>query len=298
MVVPLDERPRSGPYAGLNANSAKRFLTAQFVQAGIDDADIEARILVLAATGLSHAELIMRGTEFLSQEAFETVSAYATRRLSGEPVDSILGVRGFYGRDFKITRDVLSPRADTEIVVAQGLKALAETDSPHILDLGTGSGAIIITVLAEIPNALGTALDISDSALRVARNNAHSHSVDGRLSLQKSDWFTALPADATFDLIISNPPYIDGPAMAALPKDVAQYDPEIALAGGEDGLACYRIIADNAADFLAPNGTLVLEIGYDQGDAVPDILRAAGFATITLHHDLGANPRCVVAKPR
>ncbi|WP_371396630.1 peptide chain release factor N(5)-glutamine methyltransferase [Fretibacter rubidus] len=293
-IVPLSMRPRSGPYSGLNARSAKRFLTAQFSEAGLPTPDIDARELVLAATAMTHSELIANGTEFLSQEVFAQISDYAARRLSGEPVDHILGRRGFYGRDFKVTKDVLSPRPDTEVLIDKALAFLKPFKAPRILDLGTGTGVLAITLLTELPHAQACAVDISQKALSVARVNAQSHGVDDRLMLLKSDWLSHV--DSSYELIISNPPYIDAQAMAALSSEVAGFDPALALAGGEDGLSAYRIISAQARDYLTPNGQLIIEIGFDQGRTVPDILRGDGWDAISVSQDLAGQDRCVQAR--
>lgn len=298
MPVPLDQRPRSGPYSGLNARSAKRFLTAQFTQAGLDMAEADALALVLAATQMSRSDFVANGTEFLSQEVFATISDYAARRLSGEPVDNILGYRDFYGRRFKVTKDVLSPREDTEVLITQALAALDGTPAPRILDLGTGSGAILTTLLCERPDASGVGVDVSSAALDVTQANAQAHGVNGRAEFILSDWFEGVPPDARFDLIISNPPYIDADHMAALPRDVADFDPALALSGGADGLDAYRVIAREAPRFMAPNARLILEIGYDQGVSVPDILRAHGLTDVAVYPDLGGHDRCVSARAR
>lgn len=294
MVVPLDQRPRSGPYSGLNANSAKRFLTAQFTEAGLPTPGIDAKLLVMAATGFTPVDMITRGTEFLSQEAFMRVSDYAARRVGGEPVDHILATRGFYGRDFWVTADVLSPRPDSETLIDCALEKLRGVDAPHILDLGTGSGALAVTLLAEIPSAHVQATDISPKALHVAAENAHRHDVSGRISFMTSDWLQTVGGH--YDLIIANPPYIDAKAMKLLSRDVLDYDPHIALYGGEDGLDPYRIIARDAPAHLNTHGWLILEIGYDQGVSVPEILAAAGFINIELRRDLGDQSRCVSAQ--
>lgn len=294
MVVPLDQRPRSGPYSGLNANSAKRFLTAQFTEAGLPTPDIDAKLLVMAATGFTPVDMITRGTEFLSQEAFMRISDYAARRVGGEPVDHILAIRGFYGRDFWVTLDVLSPRPDSETLIDCALEKLRGVDAPRILDLGTGSGALAVTLLAEIPRAHVQATDISPEALHVAAENAQTHNVSGRISFMKSDWLQTVGGH--YDLIISNPPYIDAKAMGQLSDEVLDYDPRIALYGGEDGLDPYRVIMRDAPAHLNKDGWIILEIGYDQGVSVPDILRAAGFINTELRRDLGGQPRCISAQ--
>ena len=292
--IPLSERPRSGPYSGLNANSARRFLTKQFEQAGLGDCEVEARDLVMAATGLSRTELITQGTEFVSPEAFDVLQNYSTRRLSGEPVDHILGWRDFFGRRFAVNSDVLSPRQETEEVLAKGLEMIAEIAAPKVLDLGTGSGAIIVTLLCEHENAIGTATDISNKALSIAGENAKGHCVANRLRLLKSDWFSHV--SGRYDLIISNPPYIDSRAMGLLPNEVAKFDPALALHGGEDGLDPYRLIAARAQDYLVPNGALVLEIGFDQGNAVTALLTKNRWREVQLFHDIFGQHRIMAAR--
>ena len=293
MTVPLDQRPRSGPYSGLNVNSAKRFLMTQFREAGLDTPDLDARLLVMAATGFSHTDMITRGTEFPRAEIFDVIADYAARRLAGEPVDHILGKRDFYGRSFEVTKDVLSPRPETEMLVEAALAILADKPDSQILDLGTGSGAIIISILAESETARGTAVDISPRALEVARRNAKAHNVESRLEFHEGSWLD--PVTASFDIILSNPPYITAAAMAELSPEVAQFDPDLALSGGEDGLVAYRIIANGAAAHLSPGGLLLLEIGYDQGASVSGLLWAAGFTDVTVHPDLAGHDRMIKA---
>jgi len=295
MVTPLDQRPRSGPYSGLNARSAKRFLTEQFRTAGLPFAEDDALEIVMAATGLDEAAMIMRGTEFLSPEAFALIMEYSERRLSGEPVDHILGWREFYGRTFSISRDVLSPRADTETLIEHALAAIKDIEAPHILDLGTGSGAILITLLAERPDATGVGVDISKAALRVAQDNAKTLNVDTRATWRQGDWFAPLKNTARFDAIISNPPYITPAAMESLETEVKNYDPHIALAGGGDGLEAYRQILRDARDWLKLHGWIGLEIGFDQDAAVRELLAAAGFLSIRSYKDLGGNDRVICA---
>ena len=216
----------------------------QLREAGLDSPDLDARLLVMAATGFSHADMIARGTELLSAEALELMSDYTERRLAGEPVDNILGSREFYGRSFKISKDVLSPRPETEMLVDAALEILKETPDARILDLGTGSGAIIISCLAEAAHAEGVAVDMSPEALTIAEKNAKTHGVADRLTFLHGSWFE--PVTGVFDIILSNPPYITDEAMKALDIEVAQFDPELALRGGADGLTAYRAIISEA----------------------------------------------------
>jgi len=248
----------------------------------------------MAATGLSRVELITQGTEFLTPDAFDRLQDYSARRLSGEPVDNILGWRAFYGRRFKISHNVLSPRQETEEVTAKALERIADTPKPAILDLGTGSGAIIITLLLERLDASAIAADISGGALEIARANAAAFNIGERAEFIQSNWFENIGGH--YDLIISNPPYIDSQAMEALPQDVSKFDPAISLHGGADGLDPYRLIAAQAKGYLKPDGWLVLEIGFDQGMSVPSLLQQNGFKSVELFQDSGGHDRIVTAQ--
>lgn len=296
MVIPLDQRPRSGPYSGLNARSAKRFLTQAFTEAGLPFAAEDALELVLDATGLDRTSLMLHGTEFLAPEVFGKIKEGMARRLAGEPVDYILGWREFYGRRFVISKDVLSPRADTETLIRETLKALKHVPAPRLLDLGTGSGAIGLTLLAELPEATLVATDLSEPALNIARQNAKALNVQDRVIFAQGAWWNALDPTETFDAIVSNPPYIDAAAMTQLEPEVANYDPALALHGGEDGLRDYRAILTQAAAYLRPRGWLGLEIGFDQGESVSTLVRTAEFSNIQVHRDLGGNDRVISAR--
>ncbi len=274
--------------------------TRRALQKTLDAADIpgsafEARLLLQAATGLSHSELITESLQVLSPEAAQCLDGFSARRLSGEPVDSILGWREFYGRRFEISSDVLSPRQETEALVSTGLERVDGIAAPRILDLGTGSGAIIISLLAERSGALGVCVDVSKAALAIAKKNAAAHDVTARLAFLHGDWLAPVKVSGEdkFDLIVSNPPYIDSRAMGELPREVADFDPSLALYGGDDGLAAYRIIAKQAREYMAEGAALLLEIGYDQGESVPEILRQNGFVDITVQADLAGHARIV-----
>lgn len=296
MVTPLDKRPRSGPYSGLNARSAKRFLTQAFAEAGIPFAEEDALEIVLAATGFDKTALMLRGTEFLTPEVFETIQAHMTRRLSGEPVDHILGWREFFGRRFQISADVLSPRADTETLVRGAISRLEKLQQPHLLDMGTGSGAIAITLVSEKPEAKVLATDLSEAALSIAKANAEALDVSERISFAQGSWWDAVPANTSFDMILSNPPYITDAAMEVLETEVIKYDPDISLRGGVDGLDAYRIIVTGARAYLKPGGWLGLEIGFDQGQALETLLQTGSWEYITTQKDLGGLDRAVWAQ--
>jgi len=295
MITPLDQRPRSGPYSGLNARSAKRFLTQAFLEAGLPYAEEDAMEIVLAATGMDRTALMLRGSEFLSPDVFEQIQAHMSRRLAGEPVDHILGWREFYGRRFLVSSDVLSPRADTENLVRGALQRLQNTRSPKLLDLGTGSGAIGLTLLAERPDAHLNATDISGPALKIAKSNSACLGVSGRVSFSKGQWYDAVSSDYLFDMVFSNPPYISNAAMDKLEPEVTNFDPDIALRGGTDGLDAYRIIINGAPEFLKPGGWLGLEIGFDQADAVQNLLNESHWSQLAVQKDLGGHDRTIWA---
>lgn len=252
----------------------------------------DARELILATTQLSQADLIAYHDETLDKEAVKTLCHYATRRLSGEPVDHILGEREFYGRSFNVNRHVLSPRADTENLISEILKLLKDIQSPTILDLGTGSGAIIITLLSERLDATGTATDLSKAALKIAQSNANRHNVSP-IWLHGS-WFE--PVNGQFNVVVSNPPYITSAAMEELETEVKLYDPPLALHGGKDGLTAYRNITSKAFDYLRPEGWLVFEIGCDQAQSVKNILENVGFEQIRFIPDLSGHDRGVLGR--
>ena len=296
MVTPLDQRPRSGPYSGLNARSAKRFLAQAFAEAGISFAEDDALEIVLAATGFDRTAMMLRGKEFLTPEVFETIQAHMTRRLAGEPVDHILGWREFYGRRFVISGDVLSPRADTETLIRGALARLEKTPHPSLLDMGTGSGAIGLTLLAEKPDSELVATDLSDAALSIAKVNAKALHLDKRATFAQGAWWDAVKTGSVFDMVLSNPPYITNVAMKALETEVIEYDPDLALRGGPDGLDAYRIILADARAFLKPGGWPGLEIGFDQAEALQTRLQGGPWENISVDKDLGGMDRAVWAQ--
>lgn len=282
--------------SGLSARAAKRFLTEAFTEAGIPFAEDDALEIVLAATGLDKTALILRGTEALSPEHCAAVETYMARRLLGEPVDHILGWREFYGRRFQISSDVLSPRADTETLIRGALQRLDPIEAAQLLDLGTGSGAIGLTLLAETSNAKLIATDLSETALSIAKTNAASLNLAPRVSFHQGGWWDAVPAGQTFDMVLSNPPYITNAAMETLDHEVLGYDPDMALRGGADGLDAYKIIIAGASPHLAPKGWLGLEIGFDQAEALENLLKSGPWTNIHVDQDLSGLDRVVWAQ--
>ena len=274
--------------------------TKTLADGGIDTPALDARVLLKSVTGLTLEGLISGGREPLPLAQAVRFSEYVNRRLSGEPVSRIRGSREFYGRDFHIDPHTLDPRPDTETLIEAALATAARQDMNErplqVLDLGTGSGCILVTLLAELPDAVGTGVDISPSALACAEGNARRLGVARRARFVAADWFEGLTG--RFDLIVSNPPYIESAEITALAPEVARHDPRAALDGGPDGLDAYRRIAEKAADFLAPGGHLLVEIGPTQPQAVADLFRAAGLVLERepVVFDLAGRPRCIHAQ--
>jgi len=269
----------------------QRALVARLKAAGLETPDLDARLLLMEATGLSRTELVVNNHDVMPSQAARLLESYVGRRLSGEPIDAIFGHQEFYGRRFDISKDVLSPRPETEGLVGHALQRLEGLGSPRILDLGTGSGAILITLLLESPAAAGVGIDMSPAALTMARRNAKVHGLRSRAEWMQSDWYENV--EGLFDMVVSNPPYITDAAMEALAPEVANFDPDMSLRGGLDGLEAYAKILAGAGDYLRPGGALILEIGYDQGRSVPTMMGAAGFSNIALYQDLSGHDRVV-----
>ncbi len=267
---------------------------AQLHAAGIVNPDRDARLLLAHHWGVpsdmvyppyTHPQLLEAfGQAAGNVEGFLNVIA---ERARGRPVSKIIGAREFWKHRFRVTDDVLDPRPETETLIERALERPFET----LLDLGTGSGCILLSLLAERPTVRGVGVDVSDAALAVAAENAKRLNVTNRARLIRSDWFSQVTG--VFDLIVSNPPYIAESEMAALAPDVRLHDPQIALTPGGDGLNAYRVICAGVAPHLASNGRLIVEIGPTQAQAVSDLMRAAGLENITVHPDLDGRDRVV-----
>jgi release factor glutamine methyltransferase len=264
----------------------------QLAEADIDTAALDARLLLQAASGLHHEEIVADPDRTLSADQEAQFWALVERRCKSEPVSRILGSREFYGRNFRVTPDVLDPRADTETLIGAALGLAQGRGHLRILDLGTGSGAIVVTLLAELPGATAVATDLSAKALQVAANNARALGVGERISFVQANWFNGV--EEKFDLIVSNPPYIPLGDIDGLAMDVRAFDPRTALDGGPDGLEAYRRIASGAESHLAEGGRVLLEIGAGQERMVNGIFTGQGFSLESRHFDLAGHVRCVV----
>ncbi|HYC64828.1 MAG TPA: peptide chain release factor N(5)-glutamine methyltransferase [Reyranellaceae bacterium] len=267
--------------------------------AGIDNSRFEARLLLARAAGLSVEELVANGGEEAPPAAAEMLRTLTARRVQREPMAYILGEREFWGRPFQVSPDVLVPRADSETVIEAVLELVPDRGTAlRIVDLGVGSGCLLLTLLAEYPGATGTGFDVSEGALVLARDNAAALGVAGRARWVHGDW--ARPGwveslGGPFDLVVSNPPYIEAATIAGLMPEVAKFEPRLALDGGPDGLAAYREIAAASARLLASRGLLVVEVGAGQALAVKGLFGAAGLETKGLWKDLGGVERVVAA---
>ena len=264
--------------------------TQRLRTAGIEGGNRDAQVLMSGALGVPIDRLILAMQDNLNQAASATYDDFIKRRAAGEPVSHILGQRLFYNRSFRVTRDVLDPRPETEILVFEALKE----DFKTVLDLGTGSGAIIISLLCENAGATGTATDVSDQALQIAAENAAALGVAERLTFLPSNWFQAV--DGQFDLIVSNPPYIALDEMDGLQPEVRDFEPELALTDRADGLSAYRSICADAISHCSPGGRLLVEIGPTQAAAVSALMAKGGFAEIGVINDFDGRNRVISAR--
>lgn len=293
------DRRGVGSHAPQTVAAAVREIAARLGHAGIDDPLGEARRLVAAACGIDAVALIVDGGRQLVAAEAERIEDYAARRAAHAPLSRILGERWFHGRPFALSAGTLDPRCDTETVVELALdlarQAGADERPLAIADVGTGSGAILVTMLAELPLARGFGIDISVDALATARRNAITHGVEKRARFEQRDIADGLPG--TFDVVVSNPPYIPSGDIAGLAAEVRLHDPIAALDGGADGLVYFRLLVA-AADALLPGGWLVVEVGAGQADDVARLMRERWpGGLIRTACDLGGHTRAVAGQP-
>ena len=264
--------------------------TIKLSRSGIEGAARDARILTAYALKIRISELSLKIHEQVSEQIIYDLEKLILRRIDREPVSKILGRREFWGRSFSISEKVLDPRADTETLV----DFVIEKPVKSVLELGTGSGAIAITLACEWKEVQVTAIDISEDALSQAKLNAENFNVQNKIHFLKSDWFETVRG--SFDLIISNPPYIGLVEQDEIATEVIKYDPEIALFAGRDGLEAYKRIIPNLAKFLNPGGLVVLETGASQSNQVKNMMNAVGLIDAKIVKDLSGKDRLVAAK--
>jgi release factor glutamine methyltransferase len=286
-------------FAGQTVEIARRKLTACFASAAIDSPELDARLLVGAVLGLDLTGIITAANRLLAPDQATSLENFARRRLAGEPVARILGVKEFWGLPLKLSAETLVPRPDTETVVELASQMLRATPAPNrpwrIADLGTGSGAILLALLREWPNARGFGTDISMAALQTAEANAARLGLADLATFIACDYATGL--DGPFDLIVSNPPYIRSADIASLAVEVRDHDPHRALDGGADGLDAYRALIPQAARLLAAGGALVVEAGQGQSGQIEGLMTTEGLTPESAPKaDLAGIPRAVAGR--
>lgn len=260
---------------------------------------LDARILLELSLNISHEQIILNPEKTLTKKQFNKYKTLLERRFKGEPISHIIGKRYFWKNEFTINKNVLDPRPDSESLIESVLKIFPnKKEKLNILELGVGSGCLIISLLKEYKNAKGTAVDISDKALKIAEANANNLKVKTRLKLIESDWFENIQSTEKFDLIISNPPYIPSEQIKTLQTEVKDYEPILALDGGKDGLDCYRKIAKQSSNFLNNNGYICLEVGQNQYKDIIEIFEKQKFSVEFYKKDLANIERVVCFKKK
>ena len=254
-------------------------------------AALDARMIVAQVLRCRPNDLPLRDLDNVPEESAEIIRALARRRTTGEPIARILGEKEFYGLSFALSPETLVPRPDTETLVDAVLATVGRDAQPAILDLGTGSGAILLALLTELPNAIGVGVDLSSEAMATAARNAERLGIARRAQFRQGDWAAGI--ERRFDIVVSNPPYIASAEIAALPVEVREHDPYVALDGGVDGLAAYRAIVPDLGRLMAPAAKAFLEIGAGQSAAVRQLAEAAGFSC-SFSRDLAGMERVAV----
>ena len=274
----------------MNLNKVLADTTIKLSESGIEGAARDARILTAYALQIPISELSLKINEQVSGKITSKLEKLILRRINREPISKILGRREFWGRTFSINENVLDPRGDTETLI----EYVIEKPVKSVLELGTGSGAIAITLACEWKEVHVTAIDISEEALSLAKINAEKFNVQNKIDFFKSDWFEAVKG--SFDLIISNPPYIGLIEKDEISTEVIKYDPQIALFAGRDGLDAFRRIIPSLSKFLNPDGFVTLETGASQSNQVKNMMNLVGFIETQIVKDLSGNDRLVAAK--
>ena len=280
------------PVRSLTAAQAMASAAARLRAAGVSDPARDARVLLAHAAKIEASRVTLIAPEELAEDVAARYEQLISLRVIRVPVSHLIGEREFFGRRFKVSGDVLDPRPETESLIEVALSQ----PFTRVLDLGTGSGCILVTLLAEREGALGLGVDLSEAACLQASANAVLHRVEARCDIRQSNWFSAV--EGQFDLIVSNPPYIALVEMEDLSDEVLNHEPHLALTDGGDGLSCYRAIASGVIDFLAPGGRVLAEIGPTQAKVVAGFFQEAGLEHVCVVQDLDGRDRVVLgAKP-
>ena len=268
--------------------------TAVLKHAGISEPRREAASLLAHVIDRDRTFLISHSEDMVQPSALSVFYGLVERRTRGEPQQYIIGHQQFFGLDFKVTPDVLIPRPETELLVEAALKLVSNSPSAKVCDVGTGSGCIAVSLLHEQADARALAIDLSEPAIQIARENARRHAVNERMSLLVCDCLSALnPAAARFDLIVSNPPYVSASALVGLQKEVRNHEPQMALTPGGDGLSIIRRLLQESPKYLKSNGYLLFEIGFDQGETVREMIASTVWRVLDIQPDLQGIPRIV-----
>lgn len=271
---------------------AARDAETRLADAGVDSARLDARLLVAHVLGIPPHRVVTHGEAPVDDDALGRLQDLVGRRAAREPMSQILGRREFWSLPFRVTRDTLTPRPDSETVVEAALAHVERRRGARVLDIGTGTGCLLLALLSELPAATGVGTDVSAAALVVARGNADALGFADRATFVETTW--AAGVDGPFDLVVSNPPYIPADEIATLDPEVARYEPRGALDGGADGLDAYRALAKALPSLLAAGGVVVFEIGADQAEDVREIVAAAGLSFVEQRRDLAGRPRALV----
>jgi release factor glutamine methyltransferase len=283
-IVPLTETPL--------LREVLRHAEALLREAGVDTPELDARILMGAALGMTREHMLIHATARLNPAQVGRVLGFIKRRVDREPVSRILGRREFWSLDFHLSPATLDPRPDSETLIDEALAGIADRKAPlAVLDLGTGTGCLLLAVLSELPNAAGTGIDRSEEAVATATANARRLGLGQRARFAVGDWGTGLAE--RFDLVVSNPPYIPDAEIETLAPEVVRFDPVAALAGGPDGLNAYRTIVAQLPNLLKSNGKVIFEVGAGQSGDVSALLASAGFSGIGTRSDLAGVERAV-----
>jgi len=256
------------------------------------DAAFEARLILQQKAGIAWSDLIASGDLALSEDEYKTILNVIEERKAGKPLSKILGCQEFWGMTLAVNEHVLDPRPDSEVLIEKALEIFRGHPPQNILDLGTGSGCLILALLKEWPQSRAVAVDQSPEALTIAQQNAENHGLQERIRFVRSSWLEAVEEDS-FDLIVSNPPYIRSDVIPTLSPEVQNHDPILALDGGEDGLKCYKDIFSQINHRIKKPVRMLFEIGFDQGEDVMRLSEESRFTVNGLYHDLAGNPRVV-----
>ena len=277
----------------MNVRDILKQLRVRFAASGLDTPDLDARILVRHFLNLTDADLIT-GQGDPTALQLDNLDKAIERRLAGEPVSRILGFREFWDMPFKVTPDTLDPRPDTERLVEMAVESMKDRPPRRILDLGTGTGCLLLALLKEIPEATGVGIDINPGAVDVSRENMENNGLSGRATFQIGSWTDSLSeSDGLFDLIVSNPPYIPESDIESLSPEVRNHDPILALVGGKDGLDAYKIIIMQIKRFLSPLGLCLFEIGQNQDRDLVRLVEESGFTVRRIGADYAGILRVV-----